>query len=135
MPLKTAAVTATNNVLVIDFPDEILWVLLAQRLIRINAGMNEKCDACPRASVAVARSTSNALRVRPSHRLARLRFARKGESNAILQPTSTIALSATRLSASVRLKPEFNNMVVLQTIALLRRYNCRRYGTFASNIR
>jgi hypothetical protein len=26
---------------IIDFPDEILWVLLAQRVIRINAGMNE----------------------------------------------------------------------------------------------
>ena len=28
-------------VVIIDFPDEILWVLLVQRSIRINAGMNE----------------------------------------------------------------------------------------------
>ena len=26
---------------IIDFPDDILWVLLVQRVIRINAGMNE----------------------------------------------------------------------------------------------
>ena len=26
---------------IIDFPDDILWVLLVQRAIRINAGMNE----------------------------------------------------------------------------------------------
>ena len=28
-------------VVIIDFPDDILWVLLVQRVIRINAGMNE----------------------------------------------------------------------------------------------
>ena len=26
---------------IIDFPDDILWLLLVQRVIRINAGMNE----------------------------------------------------------------------------------------------
>ena len=26
---------------IIDFPDDILWILLVQRAIRINAGMNE----------------------------------------------------------------------------------------------
>ena len=26
---------------IIDFPDDILWILLVQRTIRINAGMNE----------------------------------------------------------------------------------------------
>ena len=26
---------------IIDFPDDILWILLVQRIIRINAGMNE----------------------------------------------------------------------------------------------
>ena len=26
---------------IIDFPDDILWILLVQRVIRINAGMNE----------------------------------------------------------------------------------------------
>ena len=26
---------------IIDFPDDILWILLFQRVMRVNAGMNE----------------------------------------------------------------------------------------------